>query len=97
MTMLPITFTLRPSEYGPFFVSGSFLPPSTQIDVSDEVMLHLENISVRVVVREKFPDGKFSGYIVGFENYAGIEFHGLTEGSQLEFAEINVFGCSKKA
>ena len=55
MTMLPITFTLRPSEYGPFFVSGSFLPPSTQIDVSDEVMLHLENISVRVVVREKFP------------------------------------------
>ena len=96
MTTLPITFVLRPSELGPIFGSGSFLPPSTQIDVSDEVMLHLDNISVRVVVREKFPDGNFSGIIVGFENYADIEFHGLTEGRSVEFAESNVFGCIKK-
>lgn len=95
--MPPITLTLRPSKYGPFFVAGSFLPPSTQIDVSDEVILHLEDISVRVLVREKLPDRKFSGCVVGFENYAGIEFHELTEGSPLEFAESNVFGCSKKA
>lgn len=94
--MPPITFKLRPSEYGPFFVAGSFLPTTTQIEASDEVMLHLENVFVRIFVLAKLTDGRFSGRVVGFENYAGTEFQGLKEGSQLEFAEGAVFGCSKK-
>lgn len=95
--MPPTTYSSRLSGYGPFFVAGSFLPPSTQIEISDEVVLHLESISVRVLVLAILADGKYSGRVVGFENYVGTEIQGLTYGSQLEFSETNVFGCSKKA